>query len=180
MNADQREVIRQWVADALGVPVIYERSPTYSDPTAPRPPKPYVSILIGSDTSVTNVSRRMRADGSDIRDLYQDHEVNVTIRFLGNDSFEAQDMARTLGMLSGSLDAELRFVRAGIALLREGLAIDSGLVRSAQWIGRVERDLVFGYTYHLEEDPGVIERASFEVTAHEPTRLFTVSVEVDK
>lgn len=179
MSPEQREAIRSWVADTLGVTVIYERSPAYADPTAPRPPKPYVSILVGNDTATTNVIRRMRKDGSGIRDLYQDHEVNVTLRFLGNDCWQAMDMARRLGMLAGSLDAELRFVQAGVALLREGVMLDSGVVRSAHWIGRVEHDLVFGYTYHLEEDPGIIEKASFDITVNEPTREFTVKVEVE-
>lgn len=177
MTPQKMEAIRQWVAQTLSDlnAVIFEGRPKDGEPTAGRPDRPYVSLRLGSTDIVGQTGQQMRPvghpDGDEVLVHIAQMEATVTVRAFGASDFEADSLIEDLRLSSDTVKTDQILGDAGLVLRRTQAVLSTDELRGTHFESQAEWDVVVGYTALLEEDVGVIERATFELDVDTPDRV---------
>ena len=188
MEAAQIDAIQAWVEGATDVTVAaWGNQPQDSDKdglgdaTVGRPDLPYASMGFTSRNEEGQLTGRMRQrgdpNGDEVRDLYQNMQAVLAVSFFGRSDLEAEKLARQLKMSRGKVSLMFPLEQNHLSILRVVSELDNTVLRDTHWKGRYDIEIAIGYCIHDTDEPGVIDRATFDVGVDNPTRNFTVDSE---
>lgn len=179
--SDIKDIVYPWTVAALddaGVTVIHGKNPSGDDAGAPAPERPFVSVIVSPPLAVGVDEGRMRDKGDPLGDEIMEFkgQRETTIRFKAFADTDGEADAMIEKIRRAIHRPSLRYDLGFLSFVREAGALNSSATVGGIWEGRSQLDLTFAFTAFYTDEPGIIEKVTFEGTVADIETTTTVDL----